>query len=75
METLKLAELTELPSVVDIMTAARALGLSRTHAYDLAKRGEFPCKVLRIGTSYRVPTANLLTLLGMATPAVPARKD
>ncbi|WP_119730044.1 helix-turn-helix domain-containing protein [Thermomonospora amylolytica] len=74
METLKLNELTELPSVVDIVTAARALGLSRTYAYDLAKRGEFPCKVLRIGTSYRVSTAHLLDLLGVAAPAVPTKK-
>jgi Helix-turn-helix domain len=41
------------------------LGLSRTYAYDLAKRGEFPCEVLRIGTSYRVPTMRLLALLGV----------
>ncbi|SEF78526.1 Helix-turn-helix domain-containing protein [Thermomonospora echinospora] len=75
MESLKLTEVTELPSVVDIVTAARALGLSRTYAYELAKRGEFPCKVIRIGTGYRVPTAPLLDLLGLATPTGPARKD
>ncbi|WP_443029660.1 helix-turn-helix domain-containing protein [Spirillospora sp. NBC_01491] len=43
--------------------AARALGLSRTCAYDLAKRNKFPCRVIRIGTVYRVPTAGLLNLL------------
>lgn len=63
MHTLKYTDLAELPSVVDITTAARALGLSRTYAYQLAKNGEFPCKVLRIGTCYRVPTAALLRLL------------
>ncbi|WP_243708303.1 helix-turn-helix domain-containing protein [Actinomadura sp. GC306] len=47
------------------MTAARALGLSRTYAYNLAKRGEFPCRVIRIGTTYRVPTAELRKLLGV----------
>ncbi|MEU6038639.1 helix-turn-helix domain-containing protein [Actinomadura sp. NPDC047616] len=63
MHTLKYTDLAELPSVVDITTAARALGLSRTYAYQLAKNGEFPCKVLRIGNCYRVPTAALLHLL------------
>jgi excisionase family DNA binding protein len=72
METLKYTDLANLPSVVDVMTAARALGLSRTYAYDLAKRGEFPCRVIRIGTAYRVPTADLLKLLGTSPPDVQA---
>jgi hypothetical protein len=29
-------------STVDLMTAARALGLGRTKAYDLARRQQFP---------------------------------
>ncbi|MFG2006150.1 helix-turn-helix domain-containing protein [Spirillospora sp. NPDC048911] len=69
METLKYKDLPELPTVVDIMTAARALGLSRTYAYDLARRDQFPCRVLRIGTCYRVPTADLLKLLGATREA------
>ncbi|TDB86296.1 helix-turn-helix domain-containing protein [Actinomadura sp. 7K534] len=52
-------DLDTLPTVVSIMTAARALGLSRTYAYELAKRGDFPCRIIRIGTNYRVPTAEL----------------
>ncbi|MGW2307786.1 helix-turn-helix transcriptional regulator [Actinomadura luteofluorescens] len=63
MQPLKNAELAELPTVVDINTAARALGLSRTYAYQLAKQNQFPCKILRIGTRYRVPTAALQALL------------
>ncbi|GAA1875233.1 helix-turn-helix transcriptional regulator [Actinomadura bangladeshensis] len=63
MQPLKNAELAELPAVVDIPTAARALGLSRTYAYQLAKRDQFPCKVIRIGICYRVPTAALRALL------------
>ncbi len=42
------------------MTAARALGIGRTTAYGLAKKGEFPCKVIRYGDTYRVPTAEIL---------------
>lgn len=59
------AELLALPVVVDITTAARALGLGRSTGYDLARRDEFPCRVLRVGSSYRVPTAELLRLLGI----------
>ena len=43
MRPLKNAELAELPAVVDITTAARALGLSRSYAYQLAKQDQFPC--------------------------------
>jgi excisionase family DNA binding protein len=54
------------PPSVDLMTAAAVLGIGRTKAYDLAKRGEFPVPVIRIGDSYRIPTAALLTLLGIS---------
>ncbi|URM97347.1 helix-turn-helix domain-containing protein [Actinomadura madurae] len=63
MKLMKYTEVAELPTVVDIVTAARALGLSRSHAYELAKRDAFPCRVIRVGTRYRVPTACLLRLI------------
>jgi len=50
-------------ATVDLMTAARALGLGRTKAYELARRQQFPCRVIRIGETYRIPTAGLLELL------------
>ncbi|MBL7546588.1 helix-turn-helix domain-containing protein [Frankia sp. AgB1.9] len=59
------AELLALPAVVDLRTAARAFGLGRTNAYELARTGQFPCRVLRINNSYRVPTAELLRVLGI----------
>lgn len=71
------SELLALPVAVDLPTAARALGLARSTAYELARRREFPCRVLQVGSSYRVPTADLLRVLGIAvsdreqtTPAV-----
>jgi predicted DNA-binding transcriptional regulator AlpA len=64
-EGLTRAELLALPAVVDVATAARALSLGRSTAYELARRDEFPCRVLRIGSSYRVPTADLLQVLGI----------
>ncbi len=54
------------------MTAARILGIGRTKAYELARRGEFPCLVIRIGDLYRVSTPDLLRLLGIATAQVQA---
>ena len=51
---------------VDLMTAALALGLGRTKAYDLARRDQFPCRCIRIGETYRIPTPGLLELLGLA---------
>lgn len=66
MTPMSIAELQSLPAAVDLITAARALCLGRTKAYDLARRGEFPCPVFRIGDTYRVPTIALLELLGIA---------
>jgi hypothetical protein len=63
MEPMSREELAALPTTTTIATAARALGLGRTRAYELARQGRFPCKVIRIGTSYRVVTADLGDLL------------
>ncbi|MEU6001623.1 hypothetical protein ABZ837_27870 [Streptomyces sp. NPDC047197] len=59
-------ELLALPVSVDLETGNRALGLGRSKGYELAKRGQYPCKVLRLGSAYRVVTADLLNLLGLA---------
>ncbi|MFJ9762317.1 hypothetical protein ACIRUY_00735 [Streptomyces erythrochromogenes] len=59
-------ELLALPVAVDLDTGNRALGLGRSKGYELAKRGEYPCKVLRLGKAYRVVTADLVNLLGLA---------
>lgn len=49
------------------MTAAKILGIGRTKAYGLARHGEFPCLVIRVGDLYRVSTSDLLRLLGIST--------
>lgn len=48
--------------------ASRALGFSRAKGYDLVRRGEFPCRVLRIGRATRVVTASLLRVLESGEP-------
>lgn len=62
---LTLGEVAALPATVDLVTAARALGIGRTTAHKLARAGRFPCPVLRPARAYRVPTAGLLKLLGI----------
>lgn len=58
-------ELLGLPAVIDLDTANRALLIGRSTGYGLAKHGEYPVKVLRLGNAYRVVTADLLKLLGL----------
>ncbi|MBE1533262.1 helix-turn-helix domain-containing protein [Actinomadura algeriensis] len=60
------AEIRSLPATIDLVTAGRVFGVGRTKAYQLARTGDFPCRVLRVGRSYRVPTADLLAALGVA---------
>ncbi|MFI1703092.1 DNA-binding protein [Streptomyces griseoruber] len=60
---LTVGNLLNLPPVTDIVTAGKAFGMGSTKAYQLAKAGEFPCKVVRVGGSYRVVTADLLRVL------------
>jgi predicted DNA-binding transcriptional regulator AlpA len=65
------AELQAMPTVIDLPTAARTLGLGRTKAYELAKAGEFPCRGIRAGRRYQVPTAEVLRLVGLSTDETP----
>ncbi|MFC1434261.1 hypothetical protein ACEZDB_26840 [Streptacidiphilus sp. N1-3] len=58
-------ELLELPASIPLDTGNRALGIGRSHGYDLAKQGEYPCKVLRLGNAWRVITADLLRVLAV----------
>lgn len=60
-------ELRALPAVVDLPTAARALGVGRSAAYELVRLGAWPTPVLRLGRLIRVPSAPLLELLGLSS--------
>jgi hypothetical protein len=63
------AELRKLPVSVDLTTAGRAFGLGRTKSFELAKAGEFPCRVIKVGIKYRVPRSAILKALGYADEA------
>ena len=73
-------DLKALPAVVDVGTAADALGLSRTAAYELIRAGHWPTPSFRVGRLIRIPSAPLLALLcvrpdddtGIARPAAGA---
>jgi Tfp pilus assembly protein PilW len=58
-------ELLALPVSVDLATAGRAFGLGRTRSYELARAGEFPCRVIPVGRKFRVPRSALLEALGI----------
>ena len=65
MTPVTIAQLRAAPTV-DLMTAACALGLARTKAYDLARRQQFPCPGPPHRRHLPCPTAGLLDLLGLA---------
>ncbi|MHB1431398.1 MAG: helix-turn-helix domain-containing protein [Streptosporangiaceae bacterium] len=67
-------ELLALPVSVDLTTAAKAFGIGRTKAYELAQAGEFPCRVIRVGLKYRVPRSALLEALGVDPGIVAAHE-
>jgi len=71
-------ELRALPAVVDLRTAAAALDIGRTVAYELVRTGQWPTPILRLGCRIKVPTAPLLELLGVSTDAgagIPRRAE
>lgn len=56
--------------VVTISEAAAFLGISRSFAYELVRRGEL--RVIRLGRRQVVPKLSLLELAGLATATVTA---
>lgn len=66
-------ELAALPAVIDVPTAADVLGVGKTAAYELIRCGEWPTPVFRLGKLIRIPTAPLLTLLGLQPEPIDPR--
>lgn len=60
------AEIDHLPTIMDVPTAARALGIGRGLAYRLVQTGEIPS--LRLGRLIRVRRSELLHILGIEVP-------
>jgi hypothetical protein len=68
-------ELLALPVSVPLVTAGRAFGLGRTKSHELARTGEFPCRVMRVGERYRVPRTELLRALGISLADIRSADD
>ena len=58
-----LEEIRAWPAAVSVPRAATALGISRSHAYELVQHGHLPAKTIRAGSRYVVVTADLVRLL------------
>lgn len=56
-----------LGAITDLPTAGRIFGLGRAMSYELARTGQFPVPVIRVGARYKVPVAGILTILGLRT--------
>ncbi|MDQ2874606.1 MAG: hypothetical protein M3Y33_07295 [Actinomycetota bacterium] len=64
------AELEALPVTIGLVTAAQAIGLGRSQAYELQRRDEFPVRVRTLCGHYKVSKFDLLAYLG--APGYPA---
>lgn len=61
-------DVTALGVTTDLVTAGDILGIGRTTSHELARRGGFPVRVLRVGRRYVVPVAGLLRALDLPEP-------
>ncbi|MER7838434.1 hypothetical protein ABTY98_21730 [Streptomyces sp. NPDC096040] len=52
-------------TTVSLQTANRALGIRRSLGYKLAREDRYPCRVIKAGAAYRVPTTDLRRTLGV----------
>jgi len=68
-------EVQPVPAVLDLVTAARMLGIGRTVAYRLVRQGAWPTPVLGLGHQIKVPRAPLLALLGLSPDSPPDLSD
>ncbi len=59
-------DLIEAGPTIELPLANKSLGISRAHGYALAKQGNYPVRLLKLGGAYRVVTSELLALLGIA---------
>lgn len=52
-------------TTTDLPVAGAFFGMGINASYEAYHRGEFPCRVLKLGKRLRVPTADLLAALGI----------
>jgi hypothetical protein len=54
-----------LGAITDLPTAGAVFGLGRAMSYELARTGQFPVPIIRVGSRFKVPVAGILTTLGL----------
>jgi excisionase family DNA binding protein len=59
-------DLASLPPTLDLVDAAKLLGIGRTLAYEMVRDGTWPTSIIRAGRKIRIPTAPVLALLGLS---------
>jgi hypothetical protein len=69
------SEVWALGALTDIETAGSVLGMGRTKAYELARRGHFPVVVLQHGRRMVVPVRGLLAALDIVSEEPSTRDD
>lgn len=62
---------TKTAATMSVPEAGAELGLGRNNSYELARQGEFPVRVLKIGSRYRVSRADLDRYLGIREDSDP----
>lgn len=60
-----------LGAVTDVATVGEIFDMSRSTAYELARRDRLPVPVLRVGSRYRVSVAAILAALGVPSDPPP----
>lgn len=60
-------------TVIDVPNAAQLLGVSRTAAYEAARKGDIPS--LRVGRRILIPVERLKALLGVGPESTIQRRD
>jgi len=61
---LTLAQVRKLPATIDVPTAARALGISRSTLYEAIRVGRSPVRTITVQRRIVVLTADLVRVLG-----------
>jgi hypothetical protein len=62
-------ELLQLPPVINLITLGQAFGVTEPVIREMRRRGELEelgIRVLRLGAQYRIPTADVLRVLGLS---------
>jgi hypothetical protein len=63
------AEILAQPAAVDLVTAGRAFRIGRTKSHELARAGEFPVPLLRLGNRYIARRSDIIAELGISDSA------